>query len=600
VVVVEPAREADRRLLEDEHPDLVADVEQVRAWRVVRGPDHRDVRAPEVDDVLAHVVRRERPALEDPRVVAVDAADADRRAVDEELVAAHVHPPEPDPPPVRLRLGRVLGDDDLEVVEHGLLGRPRTHLEGSGLQPPAHAAPPIDRPAQGPVPGDRAGGVPDRRLELDGSGFGAEVDHVHPQLERPRSCRALPVRREVELAEVELRHGEQEDVPPDSEQRHVGVPAHVVEHGVWGVLGQHDGEVVHARTEERGQLDVERRRPAAMLARERPVDEHLGPAVRAVAAEEDRPPGPRRGHLERALECRDAIFRDQAVVDHVSGNARRRCVGGCFVTGERPAAEAPGAAEVQALRRGRELAKAAGDVARVHDDLGGRRAITGLDGDAPVPAERQAVEQRDAEQADDVGRHFDRARVAGHAHPGPGHPRPVRRPDRAEEPAPRVADHGDHRRRRPRREQPQLGQHDVRPLDPLDGHVQRPIGVRRRRHPEPDGRHGARRELARRVQLPAARRHGHDAPDMPLAQVGRLQLVDGRRVEAREARLDRVGCPADEPEAVVGQRRRVDVRGLDPSLRRRSQVGRLQLEAALLECNEVARVVVHGPISSVA
>ena len=222
VVVVEPAREADRRLLDDEHPDLVADVEQVRARRVVRGPDHGDVRAPQVDDVLAHVVRRQRAALEDPRVVAIDAADADRGAVDEEPVALRLHPPEPDPPPVRLRLPRVPGDDDLEVVEHGLLGRPRAHSERSGLEPAPAAPGPVDRPARGAAPGDRALGVPDRRLELETSGLEAEVDGVHADLQRPGTRDGVPVRREVELAEVERRHGEQEDVPPDSEQRHVG------------------------------------------------------------------------------------------------------------------------------------------------------------------------------------------------------------------------------------------------------------------------------------------------------------------------------------------------------------------------------------------
>ena len=118
--------------------------------------------------------------------MAIDATDADRGAVDKELVAAHLDPPEPDPPPIRLRLTRVPGKDDLEVVPHGLLGRPRAHLEGSrpsrtGVLPVA-----VDRPVRGTAPGDLPGGVADRHREVEAFGPRGPLDHVH------RGARATP------------------------------------------------------------------------------------------------------------------------------------------------------------------------------------------------------------------------------------------------------------------------------------------------------------------------------------------------------------------------------------------------------------------------
>ncbi len=94
------------------------------------------------------------------------------------------------------------------------------------------------------------------------------------------------------------------------------------------------------------------------------------------------------------------------------------------MAGERPAAKAPFTADIQALGRRRQLAQAAGDVARVHDNLGGRRPIAGRDRDAPVSSGRQALVERDVEQAAGVGRRVDRAGVARHPHRHAGHPDP--------------------------------------------------------------------------------------------------------------------------------------------------------------------------------
>ena len=242
-----------------------------------------------------------------------------------------------------------------------------------------------------------------------------------------------------------------------------------------------------------------------MHARERAVDEHLGPPVRAVAAEEDRAARPVRGHRDRALERRDAVLRDQAVVDHVPGDARRRrLVGGAPVPGERPAVEAPGAAEVEALGRRRQLAQASGDVARVHDDLGGRRPVTGGDRDAPCrPRPRLSWSgTRNSPVASVDTSIVPASPVTRTCAPGTpdqsGAPTVPMRPPR-ESPTTVSACAGGRDENSRSSDTTTSG-----PVDPLHGHVQRPVRVRRRRHADPDDRDGARRELGRRVQLQAA------------------------------------------------------------------------------------------------
>ena len=268
VMVVEPTREADRRLLDHEHPDLVAGVEEVRARRVVRGPDDVDVGLAQVDDILTHVLGRQRPALQDPRIVAVDAADPDRRPVDEELVAPCLDPPKPDSPAVALggaAVGPALGPDDhLELVQTRLLRRPRLDRQRLGDELLALARCAIDRPAPTRLVNHVTRAIAHGHIESIGSIGRVEVDRVHAEAEHPRALLRIPVRVDVELSEVERRRLEQEDVAPDAEQRHVRIPAHVVEDGVRRELGQRDGQGVSRRPEKRADLDIERGRPAAV------------------------------------------------------------------------------------------------------------------------------------------------------------------------------------------------------------------------------------------------------------------------------------------------------------------------------------------------
>src|SRR5439155_15555953 len=89
-----------------------------------------------------------------------------------------------------------------------------------------------------------------------------------------------------------------------------------------------------------------------------------------------------------------------------------------------------------------------------------------------------------------------------------------------------------------------------------------------------------------------------DAMDVAFAQVGRLERVRRRGVQIREGGLERLWRPADEPEAVAGKRRDVDVGRLDSPLGGRADARGLELEPTLLERDEVARGICHQSISS--
>ncbi len=124
-----------------------------------------------------------------------------------------------------------------------------------------------------------AGAVANGDLQLIRPVGGVEVDDIHPETERPGSAIRIPVGVEVELAEMKRRAREEDDVAPDPEQGHVGVPAHVVEDRVRRELGQGDGEGVPRRAEVRRDVDVERGGATAMRAGQNAVDVNLGPPV---------------------------------------------------------------------------------------------------------------------------------------------------------------------------------------------------------------------------------------------------------------------------------------------------------------------------------
>src|SRR5207247_9499074 len=67
---------------------------------------------------------------------------------------------------------------------------------------------------------------------------------------------------------------------------------------------------------------------------------------------------------------------------------------------------------------------------------------------------------------------------------------------------------------------------------------------------------------------------------------------------SREGGSEPLRCPADEPEAVAGQRLDVDVGRLDSPLGGRAQVRCLELEPTLLERDEIARGACHQSTAS--
>ena len=374
----------------------------------------------------------------------------------------------------------------------------------------------------------------------------------------------------------------------------MGVPAHVVEHGIGRELGQRDRDDVAGRTQESRDVDVERGRAGAVDAGERAVDADLRPPIGAVAAQEDRPRRPRLGDVERPLECRDAVVGHEAVEDDVArhpgrdlpvtgsrGRRHRRC------PGVRPGVERPVAAEVESVGFRRQLAQPAGEMARVHDPFDLASSDPRRDRKLRLPPARQAVAQRNPEDACGIRPDIQ----GGLADPGDpdlgiGISGRVGTGYAADEPAGRVADDGEDRPGRHRREEPQDRHDRVGSDDPVDGNRESPIGVGGGRHRDAYRCRSTGRQVEGRVELELARRHRLAALDAALAQVDGFDLEARARIEVVEDRLHPLGIPAREPEAVARERIRVHVAELDPPLRPRPHLRRLELETAFVESDE--------------
>ncbi len=114
---------------------LVAEVQEGRIVRVVRGPHGVEPEALHLDQVCPHVVARDHPSRVPVEVVPVHATDEDAPAIDEQVQPADLHPSEPD-------LQNELLDDlaawraerDREGVEDRHLRRPRSDRGDVGAQ----------------------------------------------------------------------------------------------------------------------------------------------------------------------------------------------------------------------------------------------------------------------------------------------------------------------------------------------------------------------------------------------------------------------------------------------------------------------------------
>jgi len=86
-----------RRLLPDENAELVAEVEKARVLRVMAAAHEIAVQCLDELDVGQHDIQRDRLPEFGVRLVAVDAAQADRLVVQQDLAPGHAHGAQPDP-----------------------------------------------------------------------------------------------------------------------------------------------------------------------------------------------------------------------------------------------------------------------------------------------------------------------------------------------------------------------------------------------------------------------------------------------------------------------------------------------------------------------
>ena len=225
------------------------------------------------------------------------------------------------------------------------------------------------------------------------------------------------------------------------------------------------------------------------------------------------------------MERADTLAGHKRVVDDVPGYARRGCPRRPGRGTVEPTARVgPRTAEIDTVGRGRELPQSTRHMAGIDGDLGEPDALAGRDRQHPVPAEREAIPQRNAEYAGGIGADLVGSGCALDADPGVRDRPVVRRGHGADESAARITDDGQDRRRWPGREQPQFGHHDVGPDDPPDADIEPAVRECLTRNDDPDDGDGSLGELGRGMELEPARGHRLHAIDVALAQVDRLEL----------------------------------------------------------------------------
>ena len=266
-----------------DYVDAVAVAEVVPAVVVgiVAGADGVDVVQLEEGDVLDHALHRDGAAVVGVALVAVDALDLDRLAVDVEGVA-----------------------DDLLLLEAHLLRADVAALpEDEGVEvrvlrgPEAHVLHLERRAVRGEIAHLRAGGVEER-----GSGAGAALDR-----DRGRLVVLGELRPDGEVPDAVLRLRPEGDVAEDAvEAEHVLV----LEEAAVGPLEDLDREDVllgGIGVEERGDVELARQLGVLGVAGLLAVDPDGVGGVDAVEAEDDVPALPLGGHGEAGAVARDGV-----------------------------------------------------------------------------------------------------------------------------------------------------------------------------------------------------------------------------------------------------------------------------------------------------
>ncbi len=335
----------DVGLVHDVQPELVGEVEERGVVRVVRGPDRVEPELLHRHEVGPHVRHGHDPARPRVEVVAVDAADEDPPAVDQEVAPGDLDAPEADPDAGGVDgLARGRAERDNDLLERRLLGRPRP--DARDREP---VLDPADRrrvePAMEGRPVDVALG---RRARGVGGGAGEEVglrlgepalglwggrgrDGVAPlepgagHLDRPAGPRIAACRADVHPQVDRPGHevlGEPADRPDVGE---MGRPGRVQDHGpadaavpplvlvldVGRVGPLHDAQrqAVGARPGHLGQVELGGE--MGVLA-EPDLDAVQGDdqdALGRADVEDDPPAGPCRGDLEVPLVDAGRIVR---------------------------------------------------------------------------------------------------------------------------------------------------------------------------------------------------------------------------------------------------------------------------------------------------
>jgi hypothetical protein len=292
------------RLVEHVHAEAIADVVEVGVGGVVRGADGVDVVALHGHDVGLDGLGRHGLAPAQVVVVAVDALDQHGPAVDEELVAPHLHPAEPDGADDDVDLVALgVEQGDGEVVQGRCLGGPRRHARQPQGQPGAAAL--EDHPVHvglgrvldvdlglGAVPGD-GGPDPPSLWTLPGRDA-----HRRPQVEVACPGRGVEVGGDHQVGDVGGRGG-----VAGHAAVHAGVVPVVLVLEVGGVGPPHDGEGQlgrHARLDDAGQVVLLGQAGVLAHAHGTTVDVDVQDGLGSADVQDDALVPPRRRQVERA------------------------------------------------------------------------------------------------------------------------------------------------------------------------------------------------------------------------------------------------------------------------------------------------------------
>ena len=297
-------RPAERGFALDEHAELVGGLHQRLVGRVVAGAEKIGIALAEQLDVAAGNAGGKRPAGGRIDFVVVAAADLDRQAVDEQLVAAHLDLAEPELLPEGfdgLAVGFELDGQGIEIRVFGIPFQRRRHRDGDRLGQRGACLEGAQVDAAGRQRDGLAIGIGQFQNRLQAGGLGRPVigcldlDGQRRILEFPIECGGG-----IDRGKIGFGKGDQHDVAGDATKLVAGILAAAGELvGDRFTQGGNGDGVLLARLHQRGDVEFKRGEPAFMSACLLPVDPNRRIAVDPVGAELDPLASPALGDLER-------------------------------------------------------------------------------------------------------------------------------------------------------------------------------------------------------------------------------------------------------------------------------------------------------------